>query len=91
MKMAMMMMMMLPLYLPWLTSSLLTPSITSCALGKRLLARTHLMSEAEVAEASPLAQSPSTLPLELREEEVGGKKGSSNRLFDFRCSARSFL
>ena len=88
-KMAMMMMM-LP-YMPWLTSSLLTPSITSCALGKRLLARTHLMSEADVAEALPLAQSPSTLPLELREEEVGGKKGSSNRLFDFRCSARSFL
>ena len=44
-KMAMMKTMMLP-YLPWLTSSLLTPSITSCALGKRLLARTHLMSEA---------------------------------------------
>ena len=70
-KMAMMMTI-LP-YLPWLTSSLLTPSITSCALGKRLLARTHLMSEAEVAEASPLAQSPPILPLELREEELGGK------------------
>ena len=34
--------------LPWLTSSLLEPSTTRRALGKRLLARTHLISEASV-------------------------------------------
>ena len=34
--------------LPWFTSSLLEPSTTSWALGKRLLARTHLISEASV-------------------------------------------
>ena len=34
--------------LPWLTSSLLEPSTTNCASGNRMLARTHLISEASV-------------------------------------------
>ena len=52
-RMMMIMMMMITVMvilpnLPWLTSSLLEPSTTNCASGNRMLARTHLISEASV-------------------------------------------
>ena len=103
--------------LPWLTSSLLEPSTTNCASGNRMLARTHLISEASVGRrrrenrsVPPLltcslvhilltialpqqerAESPSTSPSKLSEEELAGKWGSSNKVPDFRCDFRSFL